>query len=454
MAIDYSQYKVPQKTSGGIDYTKYKITPQTPVVNPDSFLKGAAGVSNALFGSGAVGEVIGTQAAKGTFGKTVQSALTGREMSPEESSLVSKGPSAQRVAGSVVRSAALFTPLGKIAGAATPVLGRTAAQAVAGGIAGYASDVGRNLEEEEVGVKAAMPGLGTILGVGIPVTAGAIRGAGNLIKGGGEKIITGTVRPSKVDIEDGFKLDNLVKYKIKGSLQKMLDKAQSELGSRSKALEKVVQGSPETIDLNGIVNKTAESLNSNSLRGFGSNKQLQTALMNLKEEVGMVAPNGQMNLADSQKIKQAAGYFGAWKWNLPDPESKASERVYNAFYNVLKKELAVRGGPEVTRLNGEMSEIIPIANALIRRIPVAARNQALSLSDMVTLTGATFNPSSALLTLINIAQRSASAGGRIRDVGRFLGQAGVNTSPSAEALGRGAINLINQPRFPSKRDTP
>ena len=79
-------------------------------------------------------------------------------------------------------------------------------------------------------------------------------------------------------------------------------------------------------------------------------------------------------------------------YGAPDRDSQSLERVYSAFYTELKKEIERLGGPEVQKLNSQMSDIIPILNATVRRIPVADRNNVLSLTDNMGLYAAVFNP--------------------------------------------------------------
>lgn len=426
----------------GLSHDK-ALAKSRPTPTGSDYRESGAGVLDAVFGGGKIGESIGSGLAQGRFGKILQRISTGRDLTDAESRSITNDVTPGQFVGSGLRSAALFTPVGRVAGVVTPLMGRTAAGVVSAAIAGYASDVGSNLQSKKSNF--LMPGSGTVVAGGVPIAGAATRAFGSSLRGIGEKVININIKPSSVDLADGFSLTNIEKYKIKGTLQQMLDKAQTEVVRRSTALDSIMDRNPEKININGIVNKTAERLSGDKLGGFGSNKQLQTALGNLREEVRIVATDGQVSLADAQRIKQAAGYFGAWKWNLPDPESKASERVYNSFYNVIKMELEKKGGPEVRALNTAMSEIIPIVNALIRRVPVAQRNQALSLADMVTLTGATFNPSSALLTLINVAQRSTAIGGGLRDIGTRL-QRGATPGPALEGLGRAGLNIISRPQ--------
>lgn len=131
-------------------------------------LKKIAGGLDAVFGGGKVGEAIGTLAAK--------SGLTG--LSPEERKLVSDGPNAREVAGSALRSAALFTPVGKVAGA---LGGGALANIGAGAVAGYGYDVASNLEAGKQGLSTLAPGAGTAIGAAVPGSIEGVRAIGNAV---------------------------------------------------------------------------------------------------------------------------------------------------------------------------------------------------------------------------------------------------------------------------------
>ncbi len=128
-----------------------------------------------VFGGGKIGEAIGTQIAK-------------RTVPDEQRQFVTPGPTAKEVAGDVLRTGALFTPVGRIYKGITvglrglgAVRGVSAAGKVgAGAAAGTAFDVGERLARGEA------PGLGLATGIGAGVPA---VGVGLNILGRGAKVV-------------------------------------------------------------------------------------------------------------------------------------------------------------------------------------------------------------------------------------------------------------------------
>ena len=152
-------------------------------------------IGNALgsiFGGKAIGDFLGTQAAKGTFGKTIQKVTTG--LSDEQLAnkdiqkylQESKGPSGKELVGDVASVASNFIPVGKLAKGAKAALGVKTVAKEAGNIAkignflkkglanigvgagtGYVAETSRDLAEGKD--DAFKIGSGTIIGGGIPV---------------------------------------------------------------------------------------------------------------------------------------------------------------------------------------------------------------------------------------------------------------------------------------------
>ena len=145
-----------------------------------------------IFGGKAIGEFLGTQAAKGTFGKTIQKASTG--LSKEELANAdiqkflkeSKGPTGKQLAGDIVAVGSTFIPVGKAVTGAKALLGAKALPKSAGAIAkisnlfkkgvanvgvgagtGYVAETSRNVAEGRE--DAFAPGAATTIGAGIPV---------------------------------------------------------------------------------------------------------------------------------------------------------------------------------------------------------------------------------------------------------------------------------------------
>lgn len=159
--------------------------------NKPDLLRSSAKVASTIFGAEKIGEAVGTQIAKATV--------------PEgQRQFVGEGPTNKELTGDILRTGAIFTPVGKIAGlvgkgAAALGLGTKTAQ-IAGNIAGGATagalaDVGTSIAEGE----APQLGLGTAIGAGIPAAspvAGALVRASTKLAGkiGSESVgaLTGT----------------------------------------------------------------------------------------------------------------------------------------------------------------------------------------------------------------------------------------------------------------------
>lgn len=242
----------------------FQATSTAPTLPPQkSFLQKAAGVTDAIFGGGKVGELIGNQAAKGNLGTFVQKALVGRDLSPAEEKLVGAGPKAKQVLGSAAQAALTFAPVGKIATglkALAPVAklgatGKVASNVVAGGTAGYGYDVASGFANKETNPFEI--GAGTVIGGGLPL-AGPVakllgRGAGEVVGAS-----TGT----------GF-----------GSIKQAL-KATSQGGEQATAFREAMRGntSPETIvdDAKSALGEVIKN------RSNAYKAQLQTLVPNTK----------------------------------------------------------------------------------------------------------------------------------------------------------------------------
>jgi len=161
----------------------------------------------------------------------------------------------------------------------------------------------------------------------------------------------------------------------------------------------------------------------------------------LREEIISVSDDGAVDVLNANTLKRAAGHFGAWQYGVNDPTSNAREKVYNAFYQKLKTAIEDASPEGVKEVNKQMSEIIPVMNALIRRIPVAERNNVLSLGDIITLTGATVNPSAGLLTLAGLASRSGTFGSAMSKLGQK--GASLEGGVGTQAVSRIGVNATN-----------
>lgn len=276
--------------------------------------------------------------------------------------------------------------------------------------------------------------------------AGAIGGIGKLVSKVGDKIQISVIKPTKPDIEDGFKMETIKKYDLGGSLNRSLTKTQEKLNALTSQLNQKLSATDGRIDLNTVAQETIQELTDGSkLKGFGANVKVQNVVNSLKEEIALIGDNSgaaSLSIPEAQIVKQASGNFGAWQFGKPDPDSKATEIVYNTFYNKLKTAIEKSSPEGVKAINKEISELIPVLNAVIRRLPVAERAGAISLNEMIGLVGSSVNPIALGPTLLAMISRSGTAGRVLSKVGEKIASPAIAVGvvsglPAAQAAGKG-----------------
>jgi hypothetical protein len=297
-------------------------------------------------------------------------------------------------------------------GSAKTVLGKAAQFGGIGALSAGGKAAAEDKSALDIAKDAAIGGtVGAVTGAAFGGVEKGIRGMSKLFGKAGDKIQTSVIKPTQADIKDGFSIETVKKYNLGGSLKQTFEKTDQQLDTLSKQLNTKLSQSNSAIDLNRAYENTAKKLLGSKLESFGSNSQMENAIEKLRSEISTVAgANGVVTIPEAQVIKRASGHFGAWSFGVPTPEATASQKVYNAFYNELKTQIEKESPEGVRAINQEISKLIPVMNALIRRIPVAERNSAISLKDIITLSAASLEPRALALTLMNFASKSGSVG--------------------------------------------
>jgi hypothetical protein len=222
------------------------------------------------------------------------------------------------------------------------------------------------------------------------------------------KIEDTILKASKRDIENGFKSQNVFKYNLGGRLGDSLDKTEKLINNLVGKANSLRGASKANISLDKIVVETAEDVLGNKIENLGTNRRVASFFKEFVSELESIAPDGKINTVDAQKIKVALGKLGSWVNGQRDLDAKAQEKVANAFYSKFKTaiENAVDDPKELQDLNKQLSELIPIQNVLLKRIPIANRNQALSLSDILTASAGFVDPKGWGLFVINQLSKS------------------------------------------------
>ena len=188
---------------------KNKYSTQEP---EKSFLEKTAGVLDAIFGGGKIGEAIGTKIAEKSAAGKLLKQQEAQGIAPKGTFAETfKQPTKGQLAGSALQSGALFIPAGAGAKAITTgarALGmKTGVSALgkigAGVAAGEVFDIASNLQQGKTGAQALTPGFGALIGGAIPA-AGVAK---NVVVRFGDKqaprIINSLIKPLQKDFAYG-----------------------------------------------------------------------------------------------------------------------------------------------------------------------------------------------------------------------------------------------------------
>lgn len=262
---------------------------------------------------------------------------------------------------------------------------------------------------------------------------------GAILKSIGEKIEISTLKPTKPVLKDVYVpkgkeaseqfLENVYKHGLEGNLEQAHKKIISKFDDLTAQLKNKISDSGAKIDIADTFINTMEDLKTNPAKSFGSNQKMENIVNEVLGEIELIAPNGVVDIADAQDIKRAVGAMGAWVYGVKDSEATAREKVYNAFYTKLKEAIEKNAPEGVKEINREISELIPIEKAIIHRLPVAKRNDLISLTDVIATTGAILSgPKGWGLAVINKISKSPAAGARAYRMGEKIAGKEIRSS--------------------------
>ncbi|MDP1570820.1 MAG: hypothetical protein Q8L86_12550 [Vicinamibacterales bacterium] len=278
------------------------------------------------------------------------------------------------------------------------------------GVEGAAAGVIRTAQTGDAGQGAEAGLYGGLLSAGTQLLGKAARGLGS-------KIQDSVIKPSIRDVKDGFNIKNVQKYDVGGSLNDTLTKTNRKMNDLSRELTEKLKAHPRArIDLNDIYDKTVERLGGEKAKLFGTSGRTDGALAELKDEIARFGEKS-VDLVTANTVKRAAGTQGAWQYGIPDPSAAAREKVYDTFYNEMKVAIERASPGGVKEINRQLSDLIPIHNAVVRRIPVAERNNAIGLDDAIGLFMASQTPAAIPVVVTNKLMKSGKFGNMLSKVG-------------------------------------
>ncbi len=256
---------------------------------------------------------------------------------------------------------------------------------------------------------------GAVLGGAIPIVGSLISKFAPSI---GQKIEMSLIKPTSNDVADGFKVDTISKYDLGGSLQDTASKTHNMITDLAGQLRDKLGSASGQIDLTEQLANVESDISSNQAKTFGANTKIDKAIRFFTDEINKVAPNGVVDINDAQDIKRSLGKIGAWQYGKTDPESTAIETVANRFYTYMKTAIENVSPDGVKEINQKLGELIPVENAVIRRIPIAERSNMIGLSDIVSAIPGASNPANFWLFFLNKLSKSGQFASTLMKAGK------------------------------------
>lgn len=263
---------------------------------------------------------------------------------------------------------------------------------------------------------------------------------GNWLQRLGKKIQTTVMKPSSADIDAGFDVNNVAKYDVGGTLPQSYSKVSQRIAGYGDRLNKIKEeyGDPMVIDMRDTLIATQREL-----LGRGKNLrqgELNNALDTLEKELTTFVPEWKqrkVSFIDGWKAKAAAGEEAALHHDpMKAKNANAKEQVYNTFYSKMREQLEQNAPEAYQEANKALSELIPIRNAIIRRMPINERNNVVGLLDLISAGSTALNPKAAPLFLASRLARS----GKFADI---LMKMGAQEQPNL------IENIPSRPNYPA-----
>lgn len=194
--------------------------------------------------------------------------------------------------------------LGTLGTKALEIGARSLPEAIATGAISLAQDKDRNIKDAfknaaiDFGTNAALQG-----------TTEALK---FLLPKWGTKIQTAAIKPSKASIKQGFKIENLNKYDLGGSLPETMQKTSAKLNSLEAQLQKALTNADETVDLNKALGELGDRLESKGFKAFGKKKQYKNTVQSIYDElVDITGGKSKLSLTEANQLKRGVGAQGA-----------------------------------------------------------------------------------------------------------------------------------------------
>jgi hypothetical protein len=245
-----------------------------------------------------------------------------------------------------------------------------------------------------------------------------------------------TLKIGTAEARHGAKMENIGKYGLFGSAEKVQQNALGQIRQNAAELKATIAKAAEDplnntnmIDILDNVEKRA--LETTDFGRSKVRKEITAILDDLSDKHGNKIEN--MDLAEAQILKRNAGLEGDW-YESPmggklQNNSNVKSKVYNILYDELKTTIENKGGPAIKELNKKLSDLIPLERVAAKRALVASRKNPLSLDDLIgglttAATIASGNVLPAVLAGANVISKSPNVARAAYSTGQTLKRVG------------------------------
>lgn len=277
---------------------------------------------------------------------------------------------------------------------------------------------------EKVGYYGEKVGEFLVPGVGGAKLAKPTVGEG-FIKAG-EKIQNIIIKPGEKALKEGFDIKNITKYDLAGPLDKALPKTTQLLKQKVGQLNEIIAQKKEvpTINLGTAIQELKNTFAGKGFKTLGQKTSVNKTIKTIENELTAINPNWKsevVNFGDAIDAKRASGLNASFLKGQIKTGLTAEEKVWNNLYKILQRETEKAAkGTEFEKINKEISDIIPIEQAMIKRIPVEQRNSIISLTDMISFGLSTIEPRALALGVLNRITKSGTVASGLIKVGKKL----------------------------------
>jgi hypothetical protein len=269
-----------------------------------------------------------------------------------------------------------------------------------------------------------------------------VAGIGKGIKEAGESIQQRVIKPTQKDIKAGFKIENVSKYDVGGNLGDSFVRVKDQIKSNMEELNNIVSTiAPKKrykFDLENYVDELESKYKTGGVQLLGQGKKVLSEVENLKGELDLALGNNwRDNLSgfeDVLDIKRRAGLNAAFMHDITKSQPTPEEKVWTDFYMLLKDKLEKEAPPEFQAVNRRLSDLIPIEQALIRRIPIAERQNVLNVADIVSLSASAIDPRALTIGVLNRVLKSGTVANKLMQAGSKIEGAGAKLTPTDELI--------------------